>query len=157
MTQAIPEGFHSFTPMVMFKDARQAIEFYKRAFGAVERYAMPGPDGKGVMHAEIMIGDSIIMLGEEHADEPCKSAETMQGSPVSFYLYLENVDQAFQRALEAGAAIRMLVQDMFWGDRVGTLQDPFGYLWSLATHVKDPTPQELQEGAEAAFAKMAKK
>ena len=157
MTPAIPEGFHSVSPMIMFKDARQAIEFYKRAYGAVERYAMPGPDGKGVMHAEIRIGDSIMMLGEEHPDEPCKSAETMQGSPVSFYLYLENVDQAFKRALEAGAALRMPVQEMFWGDRVGTLQDPFGYLWSLATHVKDPTPQELQKGAEAAFAKMAKK
>ena len=157
MTKAIPEGFHSVTPMVMFRDARQAIEFYKQAFGAVERFALPGPDGKGVMHAELLIGDSIIMLGEENPDEPCKSAETMQGSPVSFYLYLEDVDQAFRRALEAGAALRMPVQEMFWGDRVGTLQDPFGYNWSLATHVKDPTPQEIREGAEAAFARMAEK
>lgn len=113
MTQAIPEGYQSVTPMIMFKDARQAIEFYKRAFGAVERFAMPGPDGKGVMHAELQIGDSIMMLGEETPDEPCKSAETMQGSPVSFYLYLEDVDHAFRIALEAGAALRMPVQDMF--------------------------------------------
>jgi uncharacterized glyoxalase superfamily protein PhnB len=157
MTQTIPEGFHSVTPMVMFKDGRAAIEFYKRAFGAVERFALPGPDGKGVMHAELQIGDSILMLGEEHPAEPCKSAETMQGSPVSFYIYLANVDQAFQRALNAGAESKMPVADMFWGDRVGTVQDPFGYLWSLATHVKDPTPQEIQEGAQAAFARMAEK
>lgn len=157
MTRAIPEGFHSVTPMVMFKDARKAIEFYKRAFGAMERFAMPGPDGKGVMHAELLIGDSIIMMGEENPHELCKSAETMKGSPVSFYIYLENVDEAFRRALDAGAESRMPVQDMFWGDRMGTVQDPFGYSWSLATHTKDMTPQELQKGAKAWFAQMAKK
>jgi len=157
MVKAIPEGFHSVTPMFMFKDARKAIEFYKRAFGAKERFAMPGPDGKKVMHAELLIGDSIIMMGEENPNEPCKSAETMGGSPVSFYIYLGNVDEAFRRALEAGAEIRMPVQDMFWGGRVGTVQGSFGYTWSLATHKKDLTPQELQEGANAAFAQMAKK
>jgi uncharacterized glyoxalase superfamily protein PhnB len=118
---------------------------------------MPGPDGKGVMHAEILIGDSIIMMGEENPKEPCKSAETIGSSPVSFYIYLENVDEAFQRAMEAGAETRMPVQDMFWGDRVGTVQDPFGYSWSLATHTKDLTPQEFQEGSKAAFAQMVKK
>ncbi|KAF0220163.1 MAG: glyoxalase/bleomycin resistance [Geobacteraceae bacterium] len=157
MTKAIPEGYHSVTPMFMFKDARKAIEFYKRAFGAQEHYAMPGPDGKGVMHAEIQIGDSIIMMGEENPHEPCKSAETIGGSPVSFYLYVENVDDAFRVAREAGAEARMPVQDMFWGDRVGTVQDPFGYSWTLATHVKDLTPEEIREGAQAAFAQMAKK
>lgn len=157
MTQPIAEGFHSVTPMLMFRDARKAIEFYKRAFGAVERYAMPGPDGKGVMHAELLIGNSIIMMGEEHPNEQCKSAETLGGSPVSFYIYLENVDDAFQKALTAGAETRMPVQDMFWGDRVGTVQDPFGYSWSLATHTKDMSAQELEEGAKAAFAAMAKK
>ncbi len=157
MTQPIAEGFHSVTPMLMFKDARKAIEFYKRAFGAVERFAMPGPDGKGVMHAELLIGNSIVMMGEEHPGEQCKSAETLGGSPVSFYIYLENVDEAFRRALDAGAETRMPVQDMFWGDRVGTVQDPFGYSWSLATHTKDMSAQELEEGAKAAFAAMAKK
>ena len=157
MTKAIPEGFQSVTPMLVFRDARKAIEFYKQAFGAMERYAMPGPDGKGVMHAELLIGDSIIMMGEENPNEPCKSAETAGGSPVSFYIYLENADEAFRRALEAGAESRMPVQDMFWGDRVGTVQDPFGYSWSLATHTKDLTPQEIQEGAQAFFAKMAGK
>ena len=133
------------------------MEFYKWFFGATERFAMPKPDGKGVMHAELLIGDSIIMMGEENPSEPCKSAETLGGSPVSFYIYLENVDEAFQRALEAGAETRMPVQDMFWGDRVGTVQDPFGYSWSLATHTKDLTPKELREGAKAAFAQMARK
>lgn len=157
MTKAIPEGFHSVTPMFMFKDARKAIEFYKRAFGAQERFAMPGPDGKGVMHAEVLIGSSIIMMGEENPQQPCKSAETIGGSPVSFYLYVEKVDEAFRIALEAGAEVRMPVQDMFWGDRIGTVQDPFGYSWTLATHIKDLTPQEIQEGAQAAFAEMGRK
>ena len=157
MTKAIPEGYHSVTPMFVFKDARKAIEFYKSAFGAQEHYAMPGPDGKGVMHAEVQIGDSIIMMGEESPQEPCKSAETVGGSPINFYLYVENVDAAFRRALEAGAEARMPVQDMFWGDRAGTVQDPFGYGWTLATHIKDLTPQEIQQGAQAFFAQMEKK
>jgi uncharacterized glyoxalase superfamily protein PhnB len=157
MTKAIPEGYQSVTPMFVFKDARKAIEFYKRAFGAQERFVMPGPDGKGVMHAELRIGSSIIMMGEEHPQETCKSAETIGGSPVSFYLYLENVDEAFRIALEAGAEVRMPVQDMFWGDRAGTVLDPFGYSWTLATHIKDLTPQEIQQGAQAFFAQAARK
>jgi uncharacterized glyoxalase superfamily protein PhnB len=153
----IPEGFHTVTPMFVFKDARKAIDFYRRAFGAEEISVMPGLDGKGVMHAELRIGDSIIMMGEENPQEPCKSAETMGGSPITFYIYVENVDEAFSTALTAGAEVRMPVEDMFWGDRVGTVQDPFGYKWTLATHIKDLTPKELQEGAEAFFAQMARK
>jgi len=153
MTQAIPEEFHSVTSFLMFRDARKAIEFYQRAFGAEEIMAMPNPDGKGVMHAEIRIGDSIIMMGEECPNQPCKSAETLGGSPVSFYLYLENVDQAFETALAAGAEVQMPVQDMFWGDRVGTVQDPFGYSWSLASHTRDLTMEEIRQGALAAYAK----
>jgi PhnB protein len=118
---------------------------------------MPGPDGKGVMHAELLIGDSIIMMGEENPHAPCKSAETSGGSPVGFYLYVENVDEAFQRAVEAGSESQMPVQEMFWGDRVGTVQDSFGYSWLLATHTKDLTDEEIQEGAKAALAEMAKK
>ena len=155
MTKAIPEGFHSATPMLMFKDARKAIEFYKQAFGATERYAMPGPGGKGVMHAEILIGDSIFMVGDENPQIPGKSAETIGGSPVSFYIYLENLDEAVKKALKAGAQSRTSVQDMFWGDRVGTVQDPFGYSWSLATHVKDLTAKEIEEAAKAVFSKAA--
>ncbi len=157
MTRTIPEGYRSVTPMFMFKDARKAIEFYKRAFGAEERYVMPGPDGKGVMHAELRIGDSIIMLGEESPLESCKSAESLGGSPVSFYLYLEKVDEAFKVAVAAGAEVREPVEEMFWGDRVGTVQDPFGYSWSLATHTRDLSPEEIRQGAEAAFARMARK
>ena len=157
MTKAIPEGFHTVTPHLRFRDARKAIEFYKRAFGATERFAMPGPDGKGIMHAELLMGNSIIMLGEENPNEPCKSADTMGGSPVSFYIYLENVDEAFRKALEAGAVTRMPLQDIFWGDRVGAVQDTFGYIWNIATHTKDLTAQELEEGARAAFTRTAKK
>ncbi len=157
MIKAIPEGYQSLTPMFIFKDAGKAIDFYKRAFGAEERFVMPGPDGKGVMHAEVRIGTSVIMMGEENPDCPNKSAETTGGSPVSFYIYLENVDAAFKRAVEAGARIQMPVEDMFWGDRMGTVLDPFGYSWSLASHIKDLTLEEIQQGAQAMFAKMAKK
>ena len=156
MAKAIPEGFHSVTPMFMFRDARKAIEFYKNAFGAQEHYAMPGPDGTGIMHAEIQIGNSIMMLGEEHPQEQCKSAETAGGSPVSFYLYVENVDAAFRRALEAGAEVMMPLQDMFWGDRTGSVKDPFGYGWTLATHTRDLTQEEIQEGAQAFFAELGR-
>ena len=154
MPKAIPEGYQSVTPMVVVKDARKAIEFYKRAFGAQEQFVMPGLDGKGVMHAELRIGDSIIMMGEENPQHSCQSAETLGGSPVSFYLYVEKVDEAFGVAVAAGAEVRMPVQDMFWGDRMGTLKDPFGYSWSLASHVRDLTPEEIQEGAKAFCAKM---
>ena len=157
MIKAIPEGYQSLTPMFIFKDAGKAIDFYNRAFGAEVRFVMPGPDGKGVMHAEVRIGTSIIMMGEENSDCPNKSAETTGGSPVSFYIYLENVDEAFKRAVEAGSRIQMPVEDMFWGDRMGTVLDPFGYSWSLASHTKDLTPEEIQKGAQAMFAKMAKK
>ena len=152
MAKPIPEGFYTITPMVIVKDVRKAIEFYRKAFGAEELFAMPGPDGKGIMHAELRIGNSIIMMGEENPDCPSKSAESLGGSPVSFYLYVYHADESFARALAAGAESRMPVEEMFWGDRVGTVQDPFGYSWSLATHTRDLTPEEMQKGAEAFFA-----
>lgn len=157
MTKPIPEGFTTVTPYLVFKDCRKAIEFYKQAFGAQELFAMPGPEGKGIMHAELKIGNSIIMLGDEQPDMSCRSAETLGGSPVTFYLYVDNVDQAFRRALEAGAKSLMAVEDMFWGDRTGNVEDSFGHHWTLATHIKDLTPQEMQQGAQEAFAKMARK
>jgi uncharacterized glyoxalase superfamily protein PhnB len=157
MIKPIPEGYQTITPMFISKDARKSMEFYKKAFGAEERFFMAGPDGKGVMHAEIQIGTSIIMIGEENPTCPSKSAETMGGSPVSFYIYVENVDEAFKIAVDAGAKVGMPVEDMFWGDRMGTVQDPFGYTWSLASHTKDLTPEEIQEGEKAFFAKMAEK
>lgn len=151
MSKSIPKEFHSVTPMFVFKDARKAIDFYKRALGAVERYVLPTPDGRGVMHAELRIGDSIIMMGEESSDCPYKSAQTIGGSPVSFYLYVEDADKAFEAAVAAGAEARMPVQEMFWGDRMGTVEDPFGYSWSLAAHVRDLTPEQILAGAKAAF------
>ncbi|MDA8164297.1 MAG: VOC family protein [Desulfobacteraceae bacterium] len=157
MTRPIPEGYHTITPMLMLKDVRKAIEFYKRAFGARERYVALGPGGQGVIHAELWIGDSIVMMGEEHPQNPCRSAETLGGSPVSFYLYLDNVDEAFRTAMAAGARVTMPVEDMFWGDRMGTVQDPFGYSWSLATHSRDLSEEEIRQGAEAVFAQMAEK
>lgn len=157
MTRGIPEGFHSVTPLAVFKDAGKAIDFYKNAFGAEVLFTMPGPDGKGIMHAELRIGNSILMMGEEHPQMECRSAETAGGSPVAFYLYVENADRAFSRAVEAGAQVRRPVEEMFWGDRVGDVVDPFGYAWSLATRVRDLTPQEMAEGAKAFFARMAKR
>jgi len=150
MTKAVPEGFHTVTPMFVFRDARKAIDFYRRAFGAEELFVMPAAAGSGVMHAELRIGNSIIMMGEENPQQPCKSAETSGGSPVSFYVYLENVDEAFRTAVAAGAAVRSPLQEMFWGDRIGTVEDPFGYSWTLATHVRDLTPEEIRQGAQAA-------
>lgn len=155
MIKPIPEGYQTITPMCVFKDARQAIAFYKAAFGAVERFVMPGPDGVGVMHAEIQIGTSLVMFGEESPQESCQSAESLGASPVSFYLYVENVDAAFATALAAGAVATMPVAEMFWGDRIGTVKDPFGYSWTLATHVKDPTMEEMAQGAQALLATMA--
>ena len=156
MIKAIPDGYNSVTPILVFRDASKAIDFYKRAFGAEVRFSLPGPDGKGVMHAELRIGTSIIMLGDENPDQSCKSAETLGSSPVTFYLYLENVDNAFIVAVNAGAENRMPVEDMFWGDRVGIVKDPYGYSWMLATRIKDLTAQEIQQGAQSACAKTKK-
>ncbi|MDA8175060.1 MAG: VOC family protein [Nitrospiraceae bacterium] len=157
MAKPIPEGFHSVTPMLTLKNAGKAIEFYKRAFGATEKYSVPGPDGKGIMHAEMQIGNSLIMLQDENPNQPCKSAESVGCSPVSFYIYVDNADQMFQKAVAAGAKSQMPLQEMFWGDRVGTVQDPFGYNWWIATHVKDVSPKEMQEGAQAMFAQAGRK
>ncbi|MBI3945165.1 MAG: VOC family protein [Armatimonadetes bacterium] len=151
MVRPIPEGYHTITPVFVFRDSRRAIEFYKRAFGAEERGVMPGPDGKGVLHAELTIGDSIIMMSDENPFQPCKSAESLGASPVSFYLYVEDVDAAFERAVAAGAAVQMPLQDMFWGDRAGTVGDPFGHSWTLATRKQDLTTEEVAKAAEAAF------
>jgi uncharacterized glyoxalase superfamily protein PhnB len=154
MIKTIPEGYQTVTPMLIVKDARKAIDFYQRAFGAVARLVMPNPDGQGVMHVELQVGSSIIMMGEEHPQEACKSAETLGSSPVSFYVYLDDVDEAYRKALDAGVTVNMPLEEMFWGDRAGTVQDPFGYSWTLATHVKDLTPEEIRKGAEAFFARM---
>ena len=158
MTKPIPEGFHAVTPTFVFKDSRKAIAFYRKAFGARELYpAMPGPDGKGVMHAELKIGDSTIMLSDENPQLGSKSAETLGTSPIGFFLYVEDVDAAFPKAVAAGATVQMPVQDMFWGDRAGSVKDPFGYAWMMGTRKKDLTPEEIAKNAAAFFAQMAKK
>ncbi len=150
--KAIPEGYHTITPNLVVDDAASAIDFYTRAFGAEELVRMPGPDGR-IMHAELGLGDSKVMLGEEMPDTYRRSPKAYNGSPVSFYFYVENVEKAWQRAIDAGAKSVLPPSDMFWGDRTGTLQDPFGHTWSLAQHVADPTPEEMQKGQKAFFAR----
>jgi uncharacterized glyoxalase superfamily protein PhnB len=148
----IPEGYTTVTPSITLRDTAKAIEFYKRAFGAEERGIMRGPDGK-VMHAEIKIGNAIIMMNDEVMGS--RSAETQGGSPISFYLYFENADAAYQRAVSAGAKGDMAPIDMFWGDRMGHVIDPFGLRWNVASHVKDVSPEEMKRGQEEFMKQMA--
>jgi PhnB protein len=140
----IPDGFHAVTPYLIVKNATEAIDFYKRAFGAQERYRIPTPDGK-VGHSELQIRDSIIMVTEECAEHGNPSPQTLEGSPVTFALYLENVDEAFQRAVKAGASVKEPVSDKFWGDRAGCVIDPFGHRWSLLTRIENVSPEEMKE------------
>ncbi|RJP72573.1 MAG: VOC family protein [Candidatus Abyssobacteria bacterium SURF_17] len=154
----IPKGYHTVTPHIVVRDAAKAIDFYKRAFGAEEVMRLPGPDGHGIMHAELKIGDSFIMLGEESPEMggECHSPESLGGSAVTLNLYVKDVDAAFERAVSAGAQVKMPLADMFWGDRYGALVDPFGHKWSLATHIEDVSPEEIRKRAEAFFAEAAK-
>jgi PhnB protein len=147
----IPEGFRTLTPHIVVSNASEAIEFYKKAFGAVEIWRSPGPDGKSIMHAEVKIGDSILMLNDEFPEMGSKSPKTVGGTSVTLSLYVEDVDKVFKQAVDAGASVIMPVDDMFWGDRYGMLTDPFGHQWAVATHVKDLSPEEIKKGAEAAF------
>lgn len=139
----IPEGYHSITPYLIVDGAARAIEFYKIAFGAKEIMRIPGPNDR-VMHAELTIGDSIIMLADEPENGARKSAQSLGDSPVGLMVYLEDVDKAFARALSAGAKETRPVQDQFYGDRSGNLVDPFGHVWTVATHVEDVTEEEMQ-------------
>ena len=150
----IPRGFHTVTPHLIVRDASRAIQFYKKAFGAKERFRMLGPDGKGLLHAEIKIGDSILMLGDEYPGMGCFSPQHLKGTSTTILLYVKNVDVLFKQAVRAGAVTLMPVNDMFWGDRYGKLRDPFGHEWSIATHQEDLTPRQMQKAAAAAFAKM---
>ena len=143
MTQRIPQGMHSVTPHLVCAGAAQAIEFYKKAFGATEEGRMPGPDGK-LMHAMIRIGDSRIMLADEMPEWGSLGPKALKGSPVTIHLYVDDADAFAKRAAAAGAKITMPVDDMFWGDRYGKLEDPFGHQWSVGTHVRDVSPEEMQ-------------
>jgi len=153
--RAIPDGYHTLTPGFCVRDATGAIDFYKRAFGARERMRLMKPDGTTLAHAELRIGDSLFMLGEEDPAMGARSAQTIGGSPVNFYLYVPNVDAAVQRALTAGAKAAMPLTHMFWGDRIGSVEDPYGQKWTLATHKEDVAPREMAERARAFYAKMA--
>jgi uncharacterized glyoxalase superfamily protein PhnB len=157
MSKGVPAGYHTLTPSMVVKDARKAMDFFKRAFGAEEIDTMTGPDGR-VMHAEMRFGDSVVMLGEENPAWPqFKSAETLGGSPLSLHFYVTDVDAAFQRAVDAGATIESPVQDMFWGDRYGKVRDPFGHLWGIATRVREMSKEEIARAAREWMAKMAAK
>ena len=149
----IPEGYHTITPNLTLSDATGAIDFYKRAFGAQETFRMNLPNGK-VMHAELKIGDSMLMLADEMPGGKCRSPQSVGGTAVDIFLYVEDVDQVFKKAVAAGAKVEMPVTDMFWGDRYGKLTDPFGHSWSLATHKEDVNPEELRKRAQAAMEKM---
>jgi PhnB protein len=152
-TNPIPEGYNTVTPYLAVDDAAQAIEFYSRAFGATERGRMPGPDGK-IAHAEIQIGDSIVMTSDPFPQSTIRPPKEIGGTSVSIFLYVEDVDSVVQDAVDAGATITMPVEDMFWGDRFGQVQDPFGHVWQIATHVEDVSPDEMAKRAEEAMASM---
>lgn len=145
----VPEGYHTVTPYLICDGAAQAIDFYKKAFGAVETVRMPMPGGK-VGHAEIKIGDSMIMLADENPTCDAKSPKQLGGTPVSVLIYVEKVDDVFNRAVAAGAKAVRQPQDMFYGDRSSWVIDPFGHSWYIHTHVKDVTPEEMQKAMKAA-------
>jgi PhnB protein len=138
----IPEGYHSITPYLVLKGAASAIEYYKKAFGAQELMRMDGPGGS-IGHAELKIGDSIVMMADESPDMGHRGPKSIGGTPVSIVLYVENVDAVWKRALDAGAKQVRPLENQFYGDRMGTLEDPFGHLWSVATHVEDVAPEEM--------------
>lgn len=150
----IPEGYRTLTPYLVCRSAGDAIEFYKQAFGAQEYLRMPGPAGK-ITHAELKIGDSMVFLCDAFGETGSASPEAPGSRVISLFLYVEDVDSTFSRAVGAGARIEMPVEDMFWGDRYGKLTDPFGHQWSIATHKEDVAPEELARRAQSYFAKAA--
>jgi PhnB protein len=151
--QAVPRGYHSVTPSLVVADGAKTIEFYKQAFGAQEIFRFPAPDGS-IMHAVVQIGDSMIMLGDEMEGPGGQSPRTIGGTPVSLFIYLDNVDAAWKRAVDAGAKTVMPLADQFWGDRAGCVEDPSGHHWWLAQHTRDLSQAELKEAAEAFFTSM---
>jgi PhnB protein len=152
----IPDGYRSVTPYLCVKQAADAIEYYKRAFGAKERLRLTAPGGK-VGHAELEIGDSVIMLADEHPEMNFLSPDHYGGAAVSLHLYVNDVDASFRKATEAGGKALRPVQDQFYGDRSGTLRDPFGHVWHLATHKEDLSPDEIDRRAQAMFGKEGKR
>jgi PhnB protein len=139
----IPEGYHAITPYLIIDGAAQAIDFYKKAFGATELFRMPDPTGKRIGHAELKIGDSQIMLADENSNMGFRNPKAYGGTPVSLLLYVNDVDATIPRAVAAGAKVLKPIQDQFYGDRSGTIHDPFGHVWTVATHIKDVSPEEM--------------
>ncbi len=150
----IPEGYHTVTPYLAVDDAAEAIEYYKKAFGAKERVRMEAPEGR-IGHAELEIGDSLVMLSDPFPQATTRSPKELGGTSASIFLYVEDVDAVVKQAVDTGSTITMEVADQFWGDRFGSVQDPFGHLWSIATHVEDVPPEEMAERAKAAMASMS--
>lgn len=147
----VPAGFHTLTPQLQVRGASAAIEFYRRAFGAVELLRNYGPDGKSIMHARVRIGDSILMLNDEYLEGGGTSPHALQGSPVTLHLYVEDADAVFAAAVAAGARVEMPLTDMFWGDRYGQLIDPFGHSWSVAHQLEALAPEDVRRRAADEF------
>jgi PhnB protein len=151
--QPVPEGYHTVTPYLAVDDATAAIDFYRRAFGAKEQVRRAGPDGK-ISHAELEIGDSVVMLADPYPQLIAKPPKELGGNSVGLFVYVENVDDLVQQAVDAGAALTMAPKDQFWGDRSGSVTDPFGHVWEIATHVEDVAPEELAKRSEEFMAAM---
>jgi PhnB protein len=149
-TKHVPEGYHSITPYLYIRDAARAIEFYQQVFGAKELFRMDAPGGK-IGHAEIIIGNSHIMLADECTEADAQSPQTIGGSPVGLLLYIEDVDAVAESAVAAGAKLLEPLEDKFYGDRMGKFEDPFGHIWAIATHMEDVSPEELQKRAAAMY------
>jgi PhnB protein len=145
--QPVPEGYHTLTPYLAVEDATAAIDFYGRAFGAKERLRMPGPDGT-IAHAELEIGDSLIMLSDPFPQSSAKPPKELGGTSAAIFAYVDNVDELVQQAVDAGATLVSAPEDQFWGDRFGSVQDPFGHSWQIATHVEDVSPEEIEKRSQ---------
>jgi len=146
----IPDGFHSLTPHIVVKGAAKAIDFYKQAFGAEEINRAAMPDGS-IMHALLRVGDSMLMLNDEFPQMHAMGPTSIGGTPVTLHLYVQDADKTWQRAVQAGAKVKMPIADMFWGDRYGIVSDPFGHDWAIATHTKDLTPDQIMAAAKASM------
>ena len=149
--QPIPSGYHTITPTIFVKGAAQAIDFYKQAFGAEEVCRHTTPDGSKIVHGELKIGDSPLFICDEFPEWGALSPETLNGNSGAFYLYVENSDESFSRAVNAGATVIRAVEDTFWGDRVGAVGDPYGHKWNFSTHVRDVSPEEMAAASEKFF------
>jgi uncharacterized glyoxalase superfamily protein PhnB len=155
--KAVPEGFNTVSSSLIVPNCVEALEFYKKAFGAEIIARMPGPDGKSTMHAEMRLGNSTVMLSDENPQWGTKSAKTLGGTPVTLHLYVDDADSIYKRAVAAGCTVTMPIMDAFWGDRYGKVKDPFGHEWGIGTHKEDLSPEEMDKRAKAAFAAMGAK